>query len=117
MLGQRQHQGQVVLYVAPTGAGKTLAIQHAMRDSYPGETAGYITPYSALTDEIPTRMRKVRLASEVYSPTRPVHPDTKVLVVPLELAYEDNFQKALKSLVHQQQLKCVVVDEARKWNA
>lgn len=108
--------GQIVLNVAATGSGKTLPYQLAMHTAAPPATSLMVVPYNVLYGEMERRMKEVNLTVTKYQRGEPF-PQAKVVLVSLEtLGHGEELLRALKQEEATGRLKCVVIDEARKWN-
>lgn len=111
-----KNPGQIVLNVAATGSGKTLPYQLLMYTSAPPATSLMVVPYNVLYGEMERRMKEVNITVGKYQRGQPF-PQAKVVLVSLEvLGHGDELLQTLRQEDATGRLKCVVIDEARKWH-
>jgi hypothetical protein len=100
-----------VLWVAPTGAGKTLPFQLAMK-SWPRKVHGLmVLPYRVLHQDMHRRMREMGLTASEWTPHNPA-PASRVITVSIEHFKDKTFLALINTLANDSRLGAIIFDEA-----
>jgi hypothetical protein len=100
-----------VLNVAPTGGGKTLPFQLAMK-SWPSNVCGLmVLPYKVLHHDMHRRMREMTLTASEWTPYNP-SPASRIITVSIEYFKDPKFLALINTMAQESRLGCIIFDEA-----
>ncbi|KAF9507899.1 hypothetical protein BS47DRAFT_1253060, partial [Hydnum rufescens UP504] len=107
LMGRQVH----VLCVAPTGGGKTLPFQLAMK-SWPPRVCGLmVLPYKTLHHDMIRRMREIGLTASEWTPFNSA-PGSRVMTVSIEHFKHKTFLALIGTMAQECRLGAILFDEA-----
>ncbi|KAF9505534.1 hypothetical protein BS47DRAFT_1245520, partial [Hydnum rufescens UP504] len=105
------HRQAHVLWVAPTGGGKTLPFQLAMK-SWPRRVCGLmVLPYKVLHHDMHRRMREMGLTASEWT-LQNSSPGSRVITVSIEHFKDQGFLTLLSTMATELRLGGIIFDEA-----
>jgi hypothetical protein len=117
----QQHRAMIAVYrrdedvliVMPTGSGKSLTVLIPCSIEFKQQArlkTVYIVPFKVLYDSVETQCNKLCISSSKWSPNNP-RPDSQLILVSAEHVGNVSFQQLVTTLVVENRLARIVVDE------